>query len=77
MQIMEKNKHLRNFSKVSIEIGKRISYVQGGGGNTSVKFNKSQMAIKASGVKLKDITHEQGFSVVDYSMLNQYLNKGH
>jgi len=71
---MEKNKHLRNFSKASIEIGKKISYVQGGGGNTSVKFNESQMAIKASGVKLKDITHEQGFSVVDYSMLNQYLN---
>ncbi len=71
---MEKNKHLRNFSKASIEIGKKISYVQGGGGNTSVKFNESQMAIKASGVKLKNITHEQGFSVVDYSMLNQYLN---
>jgi len=59
---------------MSIKIGQEISYVQGGGGNTSVKLNNSKMAIKASGIKLKDMTQELGYSIVDYSLLNNYLD---
>ena len=71
---MEKNKSLNNLSKASILIGNEVAYVQGGGGNTSVKLNDSIMAIKASGTKLKDVKQDEGFSVVDYSLLNSYLD---
>jgi len=71
---MEKNKHLNNLAEASIAVGKEIAYVQGGGGNTSVKLDDYRMAIKASGINLKDMTESSGFSVVDYSLLNEYLN---
>ena len=71
---MERNKYLGNLAEASIEIGHEIAYVQGGGGNTSVKLDNSKMAIKASGIKLKDMTEDQGFSIVDYSLLNNYLD---
>jgi len=71
---MERNKFLSNLADASIQIGQEIAYVQGGGGNTSVKLNNSKMAIKASGIKLKDMTQDQGFSIVDYSLLNKYLD---
>ncbi len=71
---MERTEYLSNLSKASIKIGQEISYVQGGGGNTSVKLNNSKMAIKASGIKLKDMTQDLGYSIVDYSLLNNYLD---
>ena len=71
---MERTEYLSNLSKMSIKIGQEISYVQGGGGNTSVKLNNSKMAIKASGIKLKDMTQDLGYSIVDYSLLNNYLD---
>ena len=37
------------FIKLSNIGGSRADYVQGGGGNTSVKFKNGEMAIKASG----------------------------
>ena len=74
---MEKNKYLNKLVKVSIEVGNEIAYVQGGGGNTSVKLDNYRMAIKASGINLKDMTESSGFTVVDYSLLNEYLNSKH
>jgi rhamnose utilization protein RhaD (predicted bifunctional aldolase and dehydrogenase) len=47
---------LRDFARVSQKIGARSDYVQGGGGNTSVKLGGGLMAIKASGYRLCDIT---------------------
>ena len=46
---------LEAFAKVSGIAGARADYVQGGGGNTSVKLADGLMAIKASGFCLKDI----------------------
>ena len=48
-------KRLSEFARVSGSVGARADYVQGGGGNTSVKLEGGLMAIKASGFCLKDI----------------------
>ena len=38
---------LRDLEKISKKIGEYKDFVQGGGGNTSVKLDKEWMAIKA------------------------------
>ena len=58
-------KQLNEFVKMSRIGGSRVDYVQGGGGNTSVKLPGGRMAIKASGFCLKDIGQQQGYAVVN------------
>ncbi len=70
---MENLELIENLSIFSKYIGNRISDVQGGGGNTSVKYEK-YMAIKASGYALKDLTATAGFSVMDLDSLKKFLN---
>ena len=43
------------FADLSNRIGARPDYVQGGGGNTSVKLDGGLMAVKASGFRLSDV----------------------
>ncbi|MGN1119951.1 MAG: class II aldolase/adducin family protein [Oscillospiraceae bacterium] len=50
--------------------------VQAGGGNTSVKQDDRIMLIKSSGYSLSDVTESEGYSAVDYAMINEYLNSG-
>lgn len=57
---------------MSHEIGKDVAYVQGGGGNTSVKLDNQRMAIKASGIALQDVNLHSGIAIVDYIQVNQY-----
>ena len=40
---MEENKHLENLIAMSHEIGSNNAYVQGGGGNTSVKISDNKI----------------------------------
>lgn len=62
----EENKALlQNFSRMSKTLGDRVDYVQGGGGNTSVKLTDDLMAIKASGFCLSDIEPDKAYAVVD------------
>lgn len=62
--------------KISTYAGSRVDFTQGGGGNTSMKDEKTgKMAIKASGYKLKDITSTNGYVVVDYFKLKNFLNE--
>ena len=58
MFFKKNEERLAAFSKLSQTAGARADYVQGGGGNTSVKLADGLMAIKASGYCLKDITPE-------------------
>ena len=51
----EHAKLLSDFARVSQSTGARADYVQGGGGNTSVKLPGGLMAIKDSGFCLSDI----------------------
>ena len=70
---MENLNLIQNLSRFSKHIGARISDVQGGGGNTSVKYDK-YMSIKASGYALKDLSDKGGFSVMDLESLKVFLN---
>lgn len=58
---------------ISQHIGNRTDYIQGPGGNTSVKFADDLMAIKASGFELSEVTEKKGFAVVNHSIVNSYL----
>jgi len=64
---------LMNFQLISQSVGENINYVQGAGGNTSVKLNNQEMAIKASGWALSNVTNIDGYCIVDYKSINKYL----
>ncbi len=67
--------YLAEFSRISQIAGSRADYVQGGGGNTSVKLHNGLMAIKASGFCLKDIAPDKAYAVLDGAALRDfYLN---
>ena len=69
----EKNaKLLADFTRLSQTAGARADYVQGGGGNTSVKLCDGLMAIKASGYCLKDITPDNAYAVMDAQALRNF-----
>ena len=61
----ENAKLLADFAQMSQLAGSRSDYVQGGGGNTSVKLGGGLMAIKASGFCLSDIAADKGYAVLD------------
>ena len=69
----EKNaQRLENFARVSSAAGCRADYVQGGGGNTSVKLADGLMAIKASGFCLSDITPKSAYAVLDGAAVRDF-----
>lgn len=63
---------LVNFVRLSRALGARPDYVQGGGGNTSVKLADGQMAIKASGYCLGDIYFDKAYAVVNYENIRAF-----
>ena len=63
---------LEAFAKVSGIAGARADYVQGGGGNTSVKLGGGLMAIKASGFCLSDITPNSAYAVLDCAAVREF-----
>jgi ribulose-5-phosphate 4-epimerase/fuculose-1-phosphate aldolase len=65
-------KALQSYAHMSGSLGLRKDYVQGGGGNTSVKLDDKLMAIKASGYTLAEITPEKGYVTVDYPQIMKY-----
>ena len=76
MSFFEENRAaLENFRRVSSSVGQRADYVQGGGGNTSVKLEGGLMAIKASGYCLKDIDVDKAYAVLDYAQLRKFYNE--
>ncbi len=68
----ENAKLLQEFSRVSKTAGARADYVQGGGGNTSVKLAGGLMAIKASGFCLGDIEPDKAYAVLDGAALREF-----
>jgi len=65
-------KLLADFTRLSQTAGARADYVQGGGGNTSVKLADGLMAIKASGYCLKDINVDKAYAVMDARTLRAF-----
>ena len=54
------------------QLGARADYVQGGGGNTSVKLAGGLMAIKASGFCLSDIKPDKAYAVLNSDALRVF-----
>ncbi|MEA0971024.1 Class II aldolase domain protein [Candidatus Megaera venefica] len=67
-------KSIKDLVFMSKTIGDNPAYVQGGGGNISVKLDQTKMAIKASGYILKNVTEEDGYCIVDYPRVRDYLS---
>ncbi|OQB23614.1 MAG: short chain dehydrogenase [Firmicutes bacterium ADurb.Bin182] len=63
---------LTAYSDLSRKLGVRTDYVQGGGGNTSVKLDDRLMAIKASGYSLCDVTPSSGYAVLNYEDMSAF-----
>jgi rhamnose utilization protein RhaD (predicted bifunctional aldolase and dehydrogenase) len=70
---MENKDQIKQLITLSTSIGENKAYIQGGGGNTSIKISNNLMAVKASGTKLKEMSFSQGYCVLDYKNLNKYL----
>lgn len=66
---------MNEFIKLSKYAGMREDLVQAGGGNSSLKVDGHRMLVKASGIQLADISQNEGFSVVDYPLLVQYMER--
>lgn len=61
--------------KISQYAGMREDIVQAGGGNTSVKTEESELIVKASGYQLTDISMTEGYSVVEYRAICDFLTQ--
>jgi len=61
--------------KISHYASNNKGYIQGGGGNTSVKLDDQMMAVKASGCKLSQIDYFDGYVIVDYKSIREYFAK--
>lgn len=57
--------------------GSRPEYVQGGGGNTSVKLAPGNMLIKASGSELGEMSHDLGYVLVEYAQIIDGIHAGY
>ncbi|MDG1436748.1 MAG: class II aldolase/adducin family protein [Rickettsiaceae bacterium] len=65
---------IKNLVNISRAIGIFPQFVQGGGGNSSVKIDGNLMAIKASGYLLKDMSENDGFSFVNYHDIKGHIS---
>ena len=68
----ENRDRLAGFVRISHGAGARSDYVQGGGGNTSVKLQGGLMAIKASGFCLSDIEEDRAYAVLDCEAIRKF-----
>ncbi len=68
-------KKITNLVKLSREIGVHLDYVQGSGGNISVKISDDLMAIKASGYELKNVSETSGLVFVNHAQINQKISE--
>lgn len=66
-------KGIEELIKISHYAAANIGYIQGGGGNTSVKLDDNLMAVKASGCKLSQMEALEGYVVVDYKNIKEYF----
>ena len=64
---------LKDLETISNQIGAGQDFVQGGGGNTSIKLNEELMAVKASGFLLSDLSTDQAYAIVHHQDLVKFL----
>lgn len=73
--IQNNKSDLAAFSEMSQKAGSRADYVQGGGGNTSVKLSGGLMAIKASGFCLSDIAEDNAYALINLDGLQKFYRE--
>lgn len=54
-------------------IGRNKNLVQGAGGNISLKLDDRRMLVKASGLRLNEVTEERGIVEVDYTKISRFV----
>ena len=59
--------------KISKYVGENLAYIQGGGGNSSVKISSSEMIVKSSGTNLKDLSVSSGYCKVNHKKINDFI----
>lgn len=70
---MDRNRAaLSEFVRMSATVGARCDYVQGGGGNASVKC-EGRLVIKASGFRLEQVEMRAGYAVLDMRRLDDFF----
>lgn len=69
-------KTLLEWIEVSQKLGANPAFVQGGGGNTSIKLQQ-KMAIKASGSELKSMNENKGYVFVSHQPIVDLLDQSH
>ncbi len=65
-------KDVQELVAISNEIGKSRELVQGGGGNSSVKLDNGNMAIKASGYTFSELTESSGIVLLDLNKMKDF-----
>lgn len=65
------DKLIYDLLRLSRRTGERFDLVQSGGGNSSVKTSDGKMYVKASGLRLSDLSKEKGLSLIN----NENLKK--
>ena len=72
---MNKAPNLKNLLFLSKYLTNRIDYLQGAGGNISEKIDCEVMVIKSSGVEIKEMNQDFGFSLVKYKKIFDEFSK--
>lgn len=67
---MENNLH--ELAKLARDIGQFPAFVQGGGGNVSLKLDDTIMSVKASGFRLSDLSTTSGLVEVNYPQIREF-----
>jgi rhamnose utilization protein RhaD (predicted bifunctional aldolase and dehydrogenase) len=68
-------KEIQDLEEISASVAHRPDFVQGGGGNTSVKSEAGKMVIKASGFELKEVNAGNGFTIVNAKAIADYFRQ--
>jgi len=64
---------LSGFIRISKYAGMREDLVQAGGGNSAYKISQHEMAIKASGYQMADVSQDNGYAVVDPQLIRDFF----
>ena len=72
---MNKVPNLKNLLLLSKYLNSRIDYLQGAGGNISEKIDDQVMAIKSSGVEIKEMNQKYGYSLVRHQKISAEFSK--
>ena len=67
--------NLKNLLFLSSYLTNRIDYIQGAGGNISEKIDDDLMAIKSSGIEIKEMSQKYGYSIVNYKKISDEFSK--